>query len=163
MKLLACLVVLLFSAAPAFAHSCATYKNLPVEEHRAKLREMNAIFEGEILFVEEIAEQSYLIKLKVLRVWKGDQVSEITIKYANPCSNLKLGNEMIGGRWLIYGLYLDGAEPYLQVNCCSPFDDDKMKQEFGEGFAIEHPAPQTPAAEEGFGAWIWRKITSLFS
>jgi hypothetical protein len=164
MKIFICIAVLLLNCSSSFAHSCATFDNYTDQEYKKKLNQADGIFEGEVLSVTDLGYQSYLIKLKALRVWKGYKAKEITVKYGNPCSSQA---PSVGGKRIIYG-YKQDNDPFLFVSCCQPFNDARMKLEYGEGEAITHPenASQTSAdvtPADGFGTWLWKKIRSFFS
>lgn len=162
MKILFCILVLLFSCSFVYAHSCVTFSRLPDKEHSAKLKEVNNIFYGEVVSVTDLGSQSYLIKFKVLIVWKGNKTNEITAKYGNPCSSSVFP---IGTKLMVYGYTLKN-EPFIDVNCCNfgLFDDNRMKLELGEGIDIEQPTPEAKqTSEEGFLSALWKKIVSFFS
>ncbi len=159
MKFFCLLVVLVFGFTTSYAHSCANLAGLPDKEHREKLDEIASIFYGEVVTTSDLSSQSYRISFKVLRVWKGDTVNEITVRFSNPCGDPQIA---VGTKMMVYA-HASGDGPMLEVNCCSRFDDERMKRDFGEGIGIPQPTPADAKSEEGFFESLWKRIVSFFS
>ncbi|MBS1797562.1 MAG: hypothetical protein JSS81_27310 [Acidobacteria bacterium] len=161
MKMPLGLVILFFALAPAFAHSCAAFENLSDREHEEKLRETDAIFEGEVAAVTDLGDRSYLLEIKVSRVWKGDKTREITVVYGNPCGTPAPAT---GEKRIVYAFGRKN-EKYLTVDCCPSFDDARMKLFYGAGEPVAENAAQAPnedAPAAGFWSRLWKQIVSFF-
>jgi hypothetical protein len=158
-KIIYCIIVLLFCCSTNIAHSCATYKDHSDKDHSNELHKVDSIFDGEIVSaIDPGVTENKLITFKVLEVWKGEQKSQITVRYADLCS---MGapipaEEIVGKKWLVYA-YAEKNEPLLYVNCCmhTLFDNERMKREYGEGIAITHPTPEEPIAKSNKSLWVW--------
>jgi len=158
MKILASVLILFFGYSLAFAHSCITYSRLNYKEHSEKLQKVDKFFFGEIISITEVENQTYLIKFKVIRAWKGIESNEITAKFGNPCGIVLF----VGEKRMVYGYNLQNKN-IIDVNCCNfdLFDGERMKCEYGEGKSIEEPQPIETT--ESFWSVIWKKIVSFFS
>ncbi|MEJ7849466.1 MAG: hypothetical protein WKF92_15400 [Pyrinomonadaceae bacterium] len=177
MKILVSLLVLFFAFSPGFACSCVN-TSVPVKEHNKYLKNIEAIFDGEVVSVGEkrIVVRKYEggftlkdtvspVKFKVFRIWKGFDQSEIIVEtdVESSCRFIPA----VGSRYTVYaskGLETDGP---LSIGYCSigKFDDAKMKIEYGEGKLMNQPTPIPRANEktENFFSIVWNRIVSFFA
>lgn len=164
MKILASFLIIIFSYNFVFPHSCLTYKNSDDSVHTQKLNQTDAIFSGEVIFVNEISLSVYSVELKVLQIWKGVEKNKVTIKYSNPCTNNNQFPFEIGSKIMIYGYTIKDSE-WIDVNCCNLnlFDDESMKKVYGEGKIFEELNSSQTESIESFWDYVWRKIKSFFS
>lgn len=158
MKILLLSLVIFGSFGFVFAHSCANVKPLDDKDFRNFLQSVDAIFYGQISEIKDAGNQSYEIKFKIIRVWKGIEQNEISILYTNPCSEKPSFN--LENKLFIYA-YKSAESGLLTVDCCdlNSFDNERMKREYGEGKLFEEPQ----IIETGFWSNLWNKIVSLFS
>ena len=159
----------MFSYNSAFATTCTTWTRLSDKKHSEKLREIDAIFYGEIIAINKPSQSSennidftQILQVKVLRVWKGVEEKEVFVKYIRFYWFTEMDKSDIGKKEMFYAYKLKD-DSSLMINSCSlgAFDDERMMREYGEGKIIEQPQPIETT--EGFFAWLWRKITSFFS
>ncbi|HEX8286632.1 MAG TPA: hypothetical protein VF556_01475 [Pyrinomonadaceae bacterium] len=175
MKILASIVILLFGISDGFACTCANMENISEADHSKYLKEVKAIFYGEVIEKGEKREITWskaritdgfqAIKFKVLRAWKGIENSEIIVE-TNISSSCQYNPE-IGSKVMVYAYENKEAKIPLYINYCSigKFNQQKMKREYGEGKVFEEPERQIPKnnSSENFVSMIWQKIISFFS
>ncbi len=171
MKILASTLVLLFICNLAFAHSCLTWTSLNDEEHKNKLQEQYAIFYGEVISTEEPMKNqdefkfgSQVVKVKVLRIWKGIETNEISLLYTRAYTNFSEEIGGIGTKKIFYA-WKRNDDSNLHIDFCSftLFDNERMKREFGEGKIIEESTIEQSQVTESLWSMLWRKIVSVFS
>lgn len=179
MRILTSILFLLFGVTTAFACTCINTENLTNKEHSKYLKEVKAIFHGEVISLGEkrsikknfgngiIIPITYQpVKFKVLRAWKGIETPEVFVEadVESSCSYIA----SVGSKVTVYAYENEDTKISLHINYCSVghFDDEKMKREYGAGKVFEHPeVEQTPQVEntKGFWAKLWKTVTSFFS
>jgi hypothetical protein len=176
-KILALISVLFFSCNSAFAHSCVTYSRSSDKEHNRELQKIDAIFCGEVISIGEPLKNkdeskygSQILKIKVLRVWKGIETNEVSIAYTRAYTTFEKEIGDIGTTKLFYAYRLED-DSKLHIDSCSftLFDDEKMKREYGDGKVFEQSQIEQNIREEqtenaeSFWNELWKSITSFFS
>jgi hypothetical protein len=178
MKLLASILFLLFGIAPAFACTCINTVNMTDKEHSKYLKQVKAIFYGEVISLGEkriieiyrrgdmsVSTSYQPVKLKVLRSWKGIESDEVFVETDTESSCGYIAS--VGSKVMIYAYENKDTKIPLHINYCSigHFDDEKMKLEYGAGKVFEHPeAKCIPQIEntEGFWAKLLKTVASFF-
>jgi hypothetical protein len=176
MKIFTSIFLLFFSYNLAFPQNCGTttctsYKNLNDRKYKENLEKFDAIFEGEIISQSEPIQPEKefpyrLLKVKVLRVWKGIDKSEADVEfgyYDNDC--LQLGES---GKLLFYASATENKSVFRTGWCNKySFDDEQTKRILGEGKVFEEPEPQQfnqpTEPQESLWSRIWQKIVSFFN
>ena len=175
MKILASILFVIFSFNSAFAHTCVTYSRLSDKEHTEKLQEIDAIFYGEVISIgepnynqNEFKYGTHILRIKVLRVWKGIDTDEVSVAYLRAYQPFDKEIGGIGTKKLFYA-QKSKDDSNFHVRYCSftLFDDERMKRELGEEKVIEEPAPlllpEQSDTTESFWSGIWQRINSFFS
>lgn len=186
MKIIASILVLLFSVSASFACMCSYIKDASDVEHSRYLKKAEAIFHGEIISIgdRQVIERKYRggmtsteiyqpVKFKVLRAWKGVEEAQITVR-ADTESSCGF-SPRLGSRITVYAYKNKDLKISLGINQCSinetEFDEEKMIHEYGAGKVFEQPPIEQPPIEpprqteitEGFWSGVWRKLASFFS
>lgn len=179
MKIFAAILFLFSGISTTFCCSCYNFTNISEAQHSKYLRNVKAIFYGEVISLGEkrVIEQypgkisSYSqtyqpVKFKVLRAWKGVESEEITVEADVDSSCQYIG--AIDSKITVYAYEDANLKVPLYINYCSigHFDDDKMKREYGEGKSFEESprlTPETTQTSKGFWSNVWSKIVSFFS
>jgi hypothetical protein len=176
MKILASILVLFFCCNLVFAQNCGTtectyFGNLNDNDYKRELDKLDAVFYGEIVSQSEPIRPekgfSYrILKVQVLRVWKGVKTSEVDVEfryYDNDC--LKAGES---GKLIFYAVSPNHKSPFRMGWCNKySFKDEKTKRILGEGKVIEKLQSQVEQlllinkTPECFWSGLWQKIFSF--
>ena len=154
MKIFAAIFILFFGYNLVSACSCRAI----TEELKDKaLRDSPFVFEGKVIATDKSwfnPSDDVDVEFQVLRAWKGVEKNEINIK--TPSDSAACGYSFKKNS--TYFVYAHGNPPRTITCTMMLVDEARIRQTLGEGKAFEN-LPQ----EEGFFAWLWRKITSIFS
>ncbi len=163
MKIIASFLIIIFSYNFVFSHTCSTYRKSDDSIHTKQLNQTDTIFSGEVISAKEISYSVYSVELKVLRIWKGVEKNKVTIKYSNPCTSDRQFPFAPGSKIMIYGYTIKDSE-LIDVNCCNIglFDDERMKQIYGDGKILEELNSSQTESIESFWDGVWGKIKSFF-
>lgn len=156
MKIIASILILFLAYNAVSACNCS----MPNEEKKKDaVKTSSAIFLGKVISMTPAENSEIDVKFQVLESWKGVETNEIIIKTSSSMCGAKFN---VGETKMIYS---NGTPP--SVNVCSMLlvDEKLVRETLGKGKRFEDlPAPQPETKEsEGFFAWLWRKITSIFS
>ncbi len=156
MKILISIFIMFFAFKPGLACTCVNTKDLSVKEHSKYLKNIQAIFEGEVVSVGEkrtvvrknkgeiiLEDTVSSVTFKIFRIWKGLDQPEVTVEadVASSCQFIP----QVGNRFTVYASEARKPDGMLYIHYCSvgTFDDAKMKVEYGEGRLVQHPPPPT--------------------
>ena len=157
--------------------SCITYARDNDIKHSQELQKIDAIFYGEVISIgerinskDEFRYGSQILKVKVLRAWKGVETNEVSVAYTRAYTTFEKEIGDIGTRKLFYAYRLED-DFNLHISSCSftLFDDEKMEREYGAGKVFEqsrieqNTPPEQAEKIENFWAKLWKTITSFFS
>ena len=171
MKILAVISIIFFSFSSILACTCVNTSNISDAQHSKYLKEVKAIFYGEVISLGEKRDVEYTaayqntyqaVKFKVLRSWKGVDSPKVTVETEIKSNCMYIPD--VGNRIMVYAYESKELKIPLLINYCSigKFNDERMKREYGEGKVFEEPTPQQsnqqPEPQEGFWSWIWQKI-----
>jgi hypothetical protein len=179
MKILLSILFSLFSASAILGCTCANTKNITDEEHSKRLKQVKAIFYGEVISHGErrfvgnkypstpnTISTHLPIKFRVLRAWKGIDSEEVIVEteVSSSCGYVA----EVGSKIMVYAYEDKKLNTPFEISQCSieHFDDEKMKREYGEGKVFDNPkvSPiQLSENNESFWSNIWKTFTSLFS
>jgi hypothetical protein len=156
MKVFAAILILIFAYNAVSACNCSS----PNEEKKKEaVKTSSAIFFGKVISVTPAENGEINVKFHVLESWKGVETNEIIIKTNRSMCGAKFN---VGESKIIYSY---GTPPSANVCSMLLVDEKLVRETFGDGKRFdEMPAPQAETQEtEGFFAWLWRKITLIFS
>ncbi len=142
----------------ALACSC---KSSTEEDKINAVKNASIIFSGKVISIVPTKNYQNRVKFHILKSWKGLETNEIVVTTASESSACGV-NFTVGETRMIYSF----SNPPSTSSCSMMLVDGKLVREIlGEGKSFEDlPAPQTETKEtEGFFAWLWRNITSIFS
>ncbi len=177
MKIFVTILFLLIISPAVFACTCVNAKNYSDAEYRKMLKQVKAIFYGEVTSLGEqrFVELDYgkvkpitsyqTVNFKVLRVWKGIDFNEIAIETeaASSCQYIP----QAGSKVIIYAYPNKNTKTSLFMNQCSVgLDDDRMKRELGEGKVLAQSQTllfQPAENGESFLETVLKQVISLFS
>jgi hypothetical protein len=120
MKKAVCYVVvilafLIFSQSGIYACSCPTVVGVE-QELKWKLKELEAVFSGEVLEINEIPQSlDVSVKIKVETVWKGSPFREVTIITPNNSASCGYPFE-VGKSYVVFANRTD--KNYLTTGLC---------------------------------------------
>lgn len=178
MKVFASLFIMLIESSLILACTCVNTMNISDEQHSKYLKDVKAIFYGEVTELKDVRQivRKYKdgftltdtvqpVKFKVLTAWKGVESAEIIVE-TDASWSCKYIPE-IGNKIMVYAYENKESQSSLSINYCSigHFDDEKMKREYGEGKTFAEPQTEIRTSEEpeNFFSFIWRKLISIFS
>jgi hypothetical protein len=81
MKLSLIVLIVAFSAVIASGHTCVNIAGYPEPEFRLFLDKTNSIFFGEVVELEPADGLKQVVRVKIMRSWKGAQDPEVSLRY----------------------------------------------------------------------------------
>jgi hypothetical protein len=175
MKMKMLMLILILCSSHVVSQNCGTTScvylgRLSNVEYEKKLNEVGAIFYGEIIsqsepLYEEKGTPYRILKVKVLRVWKGIETNEVEVKFHYSDKDCLEMGEL--GKMMFYtSSYID-HEKYLETYWCNKysFDEKKTKSILGDGKPIELSELEQSKTEKPDSFWtnLWSGILSFFS
>lgn len=155
MKVFGSILILFFAYNLVSACSC---KSSSEADKINAVKNASIIFSGKVISIVPTENYQNSVKFHVLKSWKGLETNEIIVTTASESSACGV-NFTVGETRMIYSF----SNPPSTSSCSMMLVDGKLVSEMlGEGKSFEDlPLPQPES--EGFFAWLWRKITSIFS
>lgn len=114
---LALFMFLFASAEKSFACSCVALNEPVKKQIQNALTGSDAVFSGEVIEIKESLtdKNNVLVKFKMVKLWKGESQTEITITTAKDSAMCGYNFE-VGKKYLVYA---SGLKENLSVNNCS--------------------------------------------